>query len=88
MNPDSLGSLTYESLRVLATVGAPLFGVVLAVGLLVGIMQSATQINDSAVGFLPKICAALLTLSLLGPWMVQRLAQLFVLALQHLAAGG
>jgi flagellar biosynthesis protein FliQ len=88
VNPDSLGSLTYESLRVLATVGAPLFGVVLGMGLLVGILQSATQINDSAVGFLPKICAALLTLSLLGPWMVQRLAQLFILALHHVATGG
>jgi flagellar biosynthetic protein FliQ len=88
VNPDSLGVLTHESLRVLAIVGAPLFGVVLVVGLVVGVLQSATQINDSAVGFLPKICAALLTLSLLGPWMVQRLAQLFALALQHLAAGG
>jgi len=88
VNPDSLGSLTYESLRVLATVGAPIFGVVFGVGLVVGVLQSATQINDSAVGFLPKLVAALLTLSLLGPWMVQRLAQLFVLSLQHLAAGG
>jgi flagellar biosynthetic protein FliQ len=88
VNPDSLAALTHESLRVLATVGAPLFGVVLGVGLLVGILQSATQINDSAVGFLPKIFAALLTMSLLGPWMVQRLSQLFILALNHLASGG
>ena len=88
MSPEPMSALAYEALRVMATVGAPVFGVVLGVGLLVGILQSATQINDSAVGFLPKICAALLTLGLLGPWMLQRLSQFFIVALQHLAAGG
>ena len=60
---DSLAALAHEAFRVLATVGAPLFGVILVVGLTIGVLQSATQVNDSAVGFVPKLCAALVAVT-------------------------
>lgn len=88
MNADPLASVIHEAFRTLATVGVPILGILLGVGLLVGILQSATQVNDAAVGFLPKFTATLLAVALLGPWMVSRLAQFLVLAMQHLAAGG
>jgi flagellar biosynthesis protein FliQ len=62
---------------VLVTVGAPLFGGMLAMGLFLGIMQSATQINDAAVGFVPRIMTALGLSWLLGGWMLHRLAAFF-----------
>ena len=60
----------------------------LGTGLTIGILQSASQINDSSVGFVPKLCAGLLTTALLGRWMIGRLAEFLVYAMQHLASGG
>ena len=39
----------------------------LLVGLVVGVFQSATQIHDHALGFVPKLVAVTLTLLALGP---------------------
>jgi flagellar biosynthesis protein FliQ len=88
MTPDALSAMTHDSLRLLATLGAPIFGVILGVGLTVGIVQSATQVNDPSVGFVPKIVAVMGTLALLGPWVMARLADLVVFAMNHIAAGG
>lgn len=52
----------------------------LIVGLLVAIFQTATQINDLTLSFLPKLLAILLTIALLAPWLFQSLTD-FTLAL-------
>jgi len=67
-------ALIREGLVLLATVGAPVFLVILAVGLVVGVLQAATQVNDSAVGFLPRALAAGAVLWLAGGWMAERLS--------------
>ena len=74
MTPDLPAALLHEGLMTLATVGAPLFLSVLAVGLLVGVLQSATQVNDAAVSFLPRALTASVVLLLAGSWMASRLA--------------
>ncbi len=74
MSPGLPGALVHEGLVVIATAGAPLFAVILVVGLAVGVLQAATQVNDSAVGFLPRAAAAILVVWLAGGWMTERLA--------------
>ncbi len=46
--------------------GPPLF-VTLMAGLIVGLLQAATQINESSVSFVVKVAALVITLLLLGP---------------------
>jgi len=70
--------LLRDGMRLLAEVGGPIIGVLLAVGLVMGILQAATQINDPAVGFVPRLCVALGTCWLLGGWIVGKLAEFFV----------
>ena len=41
-------------------------------------LQAATQINDPAVGFVPRLAATLLIVWILGNWMMQRMAAYFV----------
>jgi flagellar biosynthesis protein FliQ len=53
---------------------APLLGVALVVGLLVGIFQAATSINEQTLSFIPKLLALGLTLSIMGGWMINSLA--------------
>ena len=86
MDPGTLPSLARDGFMVLASVGAPLFGTMLLVGLIVGILQSATQINDPAVGFVPRIVTATLVCWLLGPWILHRLAVFFASAVIGLAS--
>ena len=52
--------------------GGPLLAMLL-VGLLVGMLQAATQINEMTLSFVPKLIVMALVLVLMGPWLVQTL---------------
>jgi flagellar biosynthesis protein FliQ len=79
------GALLREGLLTLALVGGPLLGTLLVVGLVVGVLQAATQVNDPAVGFLPRGLAAVAVIWLAGPWIVERLAGFLGQALLRMA---
>jgi len=51
----------------------PVLLVILAVGLLVGTIQAATQIQDQSVGFVVRLLAVAAALVVLLPWMLDRL---------------
>lgn len=52
--------------------GGPLLAMLL-VGLLVGMLQAATQINEMTLSFVPKLIVMALLLVLTGPWLLQTL---------------
>jgi flagellar biosynthetic protein FliQ len=54
---------------------APLLLTALAVGLIVGIFQAATQINEMTLSFIPKLLAMAAMLALTGPWMLRTLVE-------------
>ena len=84
MSPELPVALARDGLMMLVTVGGPLFGVLVLVGFAVGVMQAATQINDPAVSFLPRIAAALLVCWGVGGWMVERLAAFLTTAMERM----
>ena len=45
-------------------------GPLLAVGLVVGIFQAATSINEQTLSFIPKVISIGLTMSVAGGWMI------------------
>ena len=55
-------------------VSAPVLLLGLAAGLAVSIFQAATQINDAALAFIPKIAATVVALAIFGPWMISEMA--------------
>ena len=61
------------ALWMVVLISAPLLGVALAVGLLVGIIQAATSINESTLSFIPKVTAVAITLALVGGWQLATL---------------
>jgi flagellar biosynthesis protein FliQ len=85
MTPELPGALIREALILLASVGGPIFGALLAIGLTVGILQAATQINDQAVGFLPRAIAGGAVVWMLGGWIMERLAGFLAHAIQAMA---
>ncbi len=62
-------------LYVTMMVAAPLLLTALLVGLLVGIIQAATQIHEMTLSFIPKLLAMAVVALLLGPWMLRTLIQ-------------
>jgi flagellar biosynthesis protein FliQ len=79
------GALTREAFMLLATTAGPVIGALLVIGLLVGIFQAATQIQDPAVGFLPRFAAAILTVWMFGSWLMERYAGFFATSLARMA---
>jgi flagellar biosynthetic protein FliQ len=58
--------------------------VVLGVGLLVSIIQAATQINEATLSFVPKIIATVVVLAVAGPWMLTTLVEFIQRTLQQI----
>jgi flagellar biosynthesis protein FliQ len=79
-------ALMREGFVLLASTAGPLIGALLLTGLVVGIMQAATQINDPAVGFLPRLTVALAGAWAIGGWVLEKYAHYFADALQRMAA--
>ena len=63
-------SLVQNAMEVALYLSAPLLLTALVVGLLISILQAATQINESTLSFVPKLVAIFLATALAGPWML------------------
>ena len=57
-----------QTLWIRILVSAPLLGAALGVGLLVGILQAATSINEMTLSFIPKLLAIASALAIAGSW--------------------
>ncbi len=57
-------------------IAAPLLAVTLVVGLLISVLQVATQVQDMSLSFIPKLVATVVALLLFGPWMLRTLVAL------------
>ena len=64
-----------EALVLALLVSAPPLGAALVVGLLLGTLQAATQIQDQPLGVVPRLTAVIGALLLAGPWIGARLAR-------------
>jgi flagellar biosynthesis protein FliQ len=75
MTNGSLLDLWRSALTVIVAVSAPFLLVGLAVGLTVAVVQTATQLQENILTFVPKLAAALLVIALGGHWMLDKLGR-------------
>ncbi|OHX11333.1 flagellar biosynthesis protein FliQ [Chromobacterium sphagni] len=75
MTPELIISIVQNALYILIIVSAPVLLTSLLVGLLVSILQAATQINEMTLTFIPKLLSMFLVLVLAGPWMLNTLIE-------------
>lgn len=73
MTEGDVGLLLRESMLVVLKLGAPTLLVALAAGLLMSVLQAATQINEATLAFVPKVAAIGVTLVLTGSFMTTTL---------------
>ncbi len=73
--------------QIILTAG-PLLGVALAIGLLVGIIQAATSINEMTLSFVPKLIVVILTFGILSTFMLTQLADYFAFTFDQITRIG
>jgi len=66
----------------------PILIVALGIGLLIGIIQAATSINEMTLSFVPKLVLVLLTLALIANFMLTGLSDYFAFIFDQIAAIG
>ena len=73
MTPDAVIDIGRQALEVTTLVAAPMLLSALAVGLLIGMFQAATQINEMTLSFIPKLLALVAAVFAAGHWMLETL---------------
>ena len=71
MTPESVIVIGQQALVVTAMLSAPLLLAALAAGLVIGMFQAATQINEVTLSFIPKLLVLAAALYLGGGWMLK-----------------
>ncbi len=71
MSPDFAIDLGKQALTVAVLIASPILLSALAAGLIIGMFQAATQINEQTMSFVPKLAVLVLTLFVAAPWMLQ-----------------
>ncbi|MEZ6091691.1 MAG: flagellar biosynthetic protein FliQ [Pirellulaceae bacterium] len=75
MEPHAASDFVREALMQAVIIAAPLLLVGMAAGLLIGLVQALTQIQDQTVSFVPKILAMAATMIACLPWLIQRMVE-------------
>jgi flagellar biosynthesis protein FliQ len=65
--------LARQALWMTMLISAPMLLVALVVGLIIGIIQAATSINEQTLSFIPKLLSLALTAAVFGGWMINTL---------------
>lgn len=73
MTPESVMAIGTEAMKVALALAAPLLLAALISGLVVSLLQAATQINEMTLSFIPKILAVVATIIIARPWMLNLL---------------
>ena len=71
MTPQEVLDIGTEAMKVTIYLAAPLLLTALIVGLLIGMIQAATQIQEMTLSFIPKLIGMALALLITGTWMLQ-----------------
>src|SRR3954470_14826899 len=71
MTPETVMTVAQRALEITMLLAAPMLLAALIIGLLVGVFQAATQINEMTLSFIPKLLGMAATLVIAGPWMLK-----------------
>ena len=73
MTPDSIVGFSRQAIELTLMMCAPMLAVSLVVGVVLSVVQAATQIQEATLTFVPKIVAMFLALILAFPWMMDQM---------------
>jgi flagellar biosynthetic protein FliQ len=68
MDTSMLLGMAREALLLMILASLPPIGASLLVGLMMSVLQATTQVQESTLSVVPKLCAAVVALVIAGPW--------------------
>ena len=77
MDTSLVMDIAIESLIVTTKVAFPILAAALLAGLLVGVLQAATSIQEMTLSFIPKLAVMALALAIFGEWQIAVLMEYF-----------
>ncbi len=86
MSAEYVIELAQSALRVTLLVAGPMLVAGMLVGLVISIVQAATQINEMTMTFVPKIVAVMVVLVLSLPWIISQMTGFTVGIFNRLAS--
>ena len=84
MTPETAITELRAGLELALLVGGPLLVVVLGVGVTVGLVQAATQINEPTVAFIAKALALAVALAAMGSFLLGKLVDYTIALFQRI----
>jgi flagellar biosynthetic protein FliQ len=72
LDNDNALALVNELLWNTMVIAGPVLAAALVMGLLISVLQVATQLQEMTLSYVPKLFVSALTLIVLGPWMLRR----------------
>ena len=76
MHPNPLANELYAVMRIVLTMTMPPLVGAVVVGLLIGLLQAATQIQEPTIGVVPRLVAVLGALAIASPFVGARVLRL------------
>jgi len=73
MSPETVIGIARQAIELALFMALPMLAVSLVVGVFVSILQSATQIQEMTLTFVPKILSMFLALLLAFPWLMDKM---------------
>jgi flagellar biosynthesis protein FliQ len=75
MDAQDAVDLGRQAIVVTLLISSPVLLAGMVVGLLIGLLQAVTQIQEQTIAFVPKLVAMVLTIALLAPWLINQMVQ-------------
>ena len=85
MSPETVIEIGQQALRTTLMVAGPMLLAGMAIGLVISIIQAATQINEMTMTFVPKIVVVFFVMVLSLPWAINQLTGFTRSMFEHLA---
>ena len=85
MDPQKIGDLLQLAITTTLFITAPMLLVGLFIGVLISVVQAATQVQEVTLVFIPKMLGVGFVMWLLGPWMFQELSILMAEVAVHVS---
>ena len=82
MGADEAVGLVNQLLWNTVIIAAPVLVAALVVGLIISILQVATQLQEMTLSYVPKLLVSAIVLIALGPWMIGRITQFAISVIQ------
>ncbi len=73
MTEEFIISFGRQAIETMLLVSLPVLGLSMAIGLIISVFQSVTQIQEMTITFVPKVTVTFLALLIFGSWMLSKL---------------